>query len=109
MSSRYQRLFIFDVKRTTRIDGMGPLKLGEIFTIYHFAGYRMDCGSTEMEESEPLMQQNEPDILVSSHSDTSPTSKIKSNDTDHDLPPKDCTSDTGSSPHGAHNQVGLNQ
>ena len=26
MSSRYHRLFIYDVKRTTKIDGMGPFK-----------------------------------------------------------------------------------
>ena len=107
ISSRYHRLFIFDVKRTTKIDGMGPFKLGEIFTVFHFAGYRMDCGSTVMEESEPLMQQNEANIIVSSHSDASPTSKITSNDTDHDVPPQAGTPETGSSPHGALNQVGF--
>ena len=26
MSSRYRRLLIYDVKRTTKIDGMGPFK-----------------------------------------------------------------------------------
>ena len=26
MSSRYHRLLIYDVKRTTKIDGMGPFK-----------------------------------------------------------------------------------
>ena len=26
MSSRYPRLLIYDVKRTTKIDGMGPFK-----------------------------------------------------------------------------------
>ena len=27
MSSRHHRLLIYDVKRTTKIDGMGPFKL----------------------------------------------------------------------------------
>ena len=67
----------------------------------------MDCGRIVLEESEALMQQNEPNILVSSHSDTGPTSKVTSNDTDHHVPPQDCTSETGSSPHGALNQVGF--
>ena len=27
LSSRYQRLFIYDVKRNTKIDGMGPFNI----------------------------------------------------------------------------------
>ena len=34
MSSRYNRLLIYDVKRTTKIDGMGPFKLFICFCVY---------------------------------------------------------------------------
>ena len=30
ISSRYRRLLIYDVKRTTKINGMGPFKIGVI-------------------------------------------------------------------------------
>ena len=33
MSSRYHRLLIYDVKQTTKIDGMGPFNLMEIIMV----------------------------------------------------------------------------
>ena len=39
ISSRYQRLLIFDVKRTTKIDGMGPFKRDPWTQSNQFAGF----------------------------------------------------------------------
>ena len=39
MSSRYHRLLIYDVKRTTKIDGMGPFKAEKII----FANYNLSA------------------------------------------------------------------
>ena len=33
ISSMYHRLLIYDVKRTTKIDGMGPFKQAETMTL----------------------------------------------------------------------------
>ena len=33
ISSRYHRLLIYDVKRTTKIDGMGPFKHNDIYSV----------------------------------------------------------------------------
>ena len=42
INSRYLRLLIFDVKRTTKIDGMGPFKLNWWYKKFIFKRYKFD-------------------------------------------------------------------
>ena len=43
MSSRYHKLLIYDVKLTTKIDGLGPFNLDMLALIYVTGAVSLDC------------------------------------------------------------------